>query len=50
MILNGAEIEKHTGTISIDLPKAFNTLDHNILSDKMKLISFSNKAIKWLHS
>lgn len=36
MILNGAEIEKHTGTILIDLPKAFNTLDHNIISDKMK--------------
>ena len=37
MILNGnAEIEKHTGTILINFPKAFNTLDHNILSDKMK--------------
>ena len=31
MILNGAENEKHTGMILINLQKAFDTLDHAIL-------------------
>ena len=29
---------------------AFGTLDHKILSDKMKCIDFSDKAIKWFYS
>ena len=50
MILNGAENGKHTGMILIDLQKAFDTLDHKILLDKMKCIGFSDKKIKWFHS
>ena len=49
MILNGAENGKHTDMILIDLQKAFDTLDHKILLDKMKSISFSDKTIKWFH-
>ena len=50
MILNGAENGKRTGIILIDLQKAFDTLDHNILLDKMKCIGFPDKTIKWFHS
>ena len=50
VILNGAENGKHTGIILIDLEKAFGTLDHTILLDKMKCIGFSDKTIKWFHS
>ena len=47
MILNGAENAKHTGMILIGLQKAFDTLDHHILLEKMKYIDFSDKIIKW---
>ena len=49
-ILNGADNGKHTGVIIIDLQKAFDTLDHTILLEKMKYIGFSNKTIRWFHS
>ena len=47
MILNGAENGNYTGMISIDLQKAFDTLDHKILFAKMKCIGFSNKTINF---
>ena len=50
MILNSAKNGKHTGMVLIDLQKAFGTLDHKILSDKMKCIGFSDKTIKWFYS
>ena len=34
----------------IDLQKAFDTLDHNILLDKMKHVRFTSKAIDWCRS
>ena len=43
---NGAEDGKHTGMILIDLQKAFDTLDHEILINKMKCIGFPDKAMK----
>ena len=46
IILNGAEKGKHNGMILINLQKAFDTLDHTILLDKMKGISFSKKKKK----
>ena len=46
MILNSAKNGKHTGMVLIDLQKAFGTIDHKILSDKMKCIGFSDKPIK----
>ena len=45
-----AENGKHTGMILIDLQKAFETLEHTSLLDKMKCIGFSDKTIKWFHS
>ena len=50
MILNSADNGKHNGMILNDLQKAFNTLDHTILLEKMKCIGFSNKTIRWFHS
>ena len=50
VILNRAENGKHTGIILIDLQKAFETLDHKTLLDKMKRLAFSDKTIKWFHS
>ena len=35
MILNSTENGRHTGMVLIDLQKAFDTLDHNILLEKI---------------
>ena len=39
-----------TGMILIDLQKAFDTIDHNILLNKMKFMGFSPETIKWFRS
>ena len=39
-----------TGIIIIDLQKAFNTTDHEILLPKVKAIRFSESTIKWFKS
>ncbi len=39
-----------TGMILIDLQKAFDTIDHEILLQKMKYIGFSVATIKWFES
>ena len=40
----------HTGMILIDLQKAFDTLHHNVLLEKMKCIGFKKSVIKWFKS
>ena len=37
-------------SIFVDLSKAFNTLDHSILLDKLKLYGISNNLLKWFQS
>ena len=39
-----------SGMILIDLQKAFDTIDHKILIEKMKCMGFSNDVIKWFES
>ena len=39
-----------TGMILIDLQKTFNTIDHNILLEKLKAIGFSEGTVNWFHS
>ena len=39
-----------TGMILIDLQKAFDTIDHHILLDKMIYLGFSDSVISWFNS
>ena len=36
--------------ILIDLKKAFDTIDHNILLEKLKAIGFCDDTVNWFHS
>ena len=39
-----------TGMVFIDLQKAFDTVDHGILLDKMNRLGFSNSTVAWFNS
>ena len=41
---------QHTGMILIDLQKAFDTLDHDVLLKKMECVGFKKPVIKWFKS
>ena len=49
-IINGMDKGLHTGMILIDLQKAFDTLDHDILLEKMECLTFKKPVIKWFKS
>ena len=49
-ILKGFEARKSTGMILIDLQKALDTLDHQILLKKLKYIGLSPEIVRWLES
>lgn len=36
--------------VLLDLQKAFDTVDHNIMSLKLKAMGFSELALKWVYS
>ena len=49
-ILKGFDKGYFTGMILIDLQKAFDTIDHKLLLEKMYYIGFSNEVILWFRS
>ena len=49
-ILKGFDEGLFTGMILIDLQQAFDTIDHEILLQKLKAIKFSESTIKWFKS
>ena len=49
-VLKGFDKGLLTGMILIDLQKAFDTIDHEILLQKLKAIKFSESTIKWFKS
>ena len=49
-ILTGFDSGLPTGMILIDLQKAFDTINHDILLKKMASLGFSNHSIKWFQS
>ena len=49
-ILKGFDEGLLTGMILIDLQKAFDTIDHGVLFEKMKYLHFSDNTITWFKS
>ena len=49
-ILKGFDEDLLTGMILIDLQKAFDTIDHEILLQKLKAIRFSKGTLQWFRS
>ena len=49
-IATGFESGLHTGMILIDLQKAFDTINHEILINKMEFLGFSKNVILWFQS
>ena len=49
-VATGMDKQMHTGMILVDLQKAFDTLDHGVLLEKMKYFGFRTSVIKWFES
>ena len=49
-ILSASDKGCYTGMILIDLQKAFDTLDHSLLLEKLGLLNFSENTILWFKS
>ena len=49
-ILDNLYHRKITGAVSIDLRKAFDTVDHTILLEKLKTIGFTSSVLDWFCS
>ena len=49
-VATSVDKQMHTGMILLDLQKAFDTLDHGVLLEKMKYFGFEAFIIKWFES
>ena len=49
-IITNFEKGMMTGMILIDLQKAFDTLDHKVLCEKLPFLGFDSSSIFWIHS
>ena len=49
-ISKGFDSSLYTGLILIDLQKAFDTIDHDLLLEKMMFLGFSKEVINWFRS
>ena len=49
-ILKGFDDGLLTGMILIDLQKVFDTINHDILLNKLSIIGFSDHTVKWFQS
>ena len=49
-VATGMDKQINTGMILADLQKAFDTLDHGVLLEKMKYFGFRASVIKWFES
>ena len=49
-ILKGFEDGLVTGMILVDLHKAFDTINHDMLLKKLSIIGFSGRTVKWFQS
>ena len=49
-IIDSFNQNKHTLGVFIDLSKAFDTVDHNILIDKQNSYGIKNNSLKWFSS
>ena len=49
-IATGFESSLHTGMILIDLQKAFDTINHEILINKIEFLGFSKDVLLWFKS
>ena len=49
-VATGMDKQMHMGMILVDLKKAFDTLDHGVLLEKMKCFGFQTSIIDWFES
>ena len=49
-VATGMDKQMHTSMILVDLQKAFDTLDHRVLLEKMKYFGLWASVIKWVES
>ncbi len=50
VIFKNMDANKLTGVVFLDLKKAFDTIDHNILLKKLKSFNFNQNAIDWFQN